>query len=55
MEGMDTDLAYDLASQGIITMEDLADQSVDDLLIFSGMNEERAAKLIMKAREPWFA
>jgi N utilization substance protein A len=55
MEGMDKDLAYDLASQGIITMDDLAEQSVDDLLIFSGMNEERAAKLIMKAREPWFA
>jgi N utilization substance protein A len=55
MEGMDTDLAYDLASQGIITMDDLAEQSVDDLLGFSGMNEERAAKLIMKAREPWFA
>ena len=55
MEGMDSDLAFDLASQGIITMDDLADQSVDDLLGFSGMNEERAAKLIMKAREPWFA
>ncbi|MFZ2170386.1 MAG: transcription termination factor NusA [Methylococcaceae bacterium] len=55
MEGMDTDLAYDLASQGIITMDDLAEQSVDDLLSFQGMNEERAAKLIMKAREPWFA
>jgi transcription termination/antitermination protein NusA len=55
MEGMDTDLAYDLASQGIITMDDLAEQAVDDLLNFSGMNEERAAKLIMKAREPWFA
>jgi N utilization substance protein A len=55
MDGMDTDLAYDLASQGIITMDDLAEQSVDDLLNFSGMNEDRAAKLIMKAREPWFA
>ena len=55
MEGMDADLAYELASQGIITMDDLAEQSVDDLLNFSGMNEERAAKLIMKAREPWFA
>ncbi len=55
MEGMDADLAHDLASQGIITMDDLAEQSVDDLLNFSGMNEERAAKLIMKAREPWFA
>jgi transcription termination/antitermination protein NusA len=55
MEGMDADLAHDLASRGIITMDDLAEQSVDDLLDFSGMNEERAAKLIMKAREPWFA
>ncbi len=55
MEGMDADLAYDMASQGIITMDDLAEQSVDDLLNFPGMNEERAAKLIMKAREPWFA
>ncbi len=55
MEGMDRDLAYDLASHGIITMDDLAEQSIDDLLNISGMNEERAAKLIMKAREPWFA
>jgi N utilization substance protein A len=55
MEGMDADLANELASQGIITMDNLAEQSVDDLLGFKGMNEERAAKLIMKAREPWFA
>jgi len=55
MEGMDRDLAYDMASQGIITMDDLAEQSVDDLLNFPGINEDRAAKLIMKAREPWFA
>ena len=55
MEGMDEELAYELASQGIITMDDLAEQSVDDLLGFPGINEERAAKLIMKAREPWFA
>lgn len=55
MEGMDNELAYELASQGIITMDDLAEQSVDDLLNFSGMNKDRAAKLIMKAREPWFA
>ena len=54
MDGMDTELAHELASQGIITMDDLAEQSVDDLLNFSSMNEDRAAKLIMKAREPWF-
>ncbi|MDP2903303.1 MAG: transcription termination factor NusA [Methylovulum sp.] len=55
MEGMDDDLAYALANQGIITMDNLAEQSVDDLLNLPGMNEDRAAKLIMKAREPWFA
>ena len=55
MEGMSEELASELASHGIITMEDLAEQAVDDLLEFSDMNEEIAAKLIMKAREPWFA
>jgi N utilization substance protein A len=54
MEGMDKQLAYVLASRGIITMEDLAEQAVDDLLDIDGMNEETAARLIMKAREPWF-
>jgi N utilization substance protein A len=54
MEGMDTDLAYELASQGIITMDDLAEQAIDDLLGFAGMDKERASVLIMKAREPWF-
>ena len=55
MEGMNKELAYELASQGIVTMEDLAEQSTDDLLKFSDMTEEKAAQLIMKAREPWFA
>jgi N utilization substance protein A len=56
MEGMTDELAHQLASKGIVTMEDLAEQAVDDLLDeFSDMNEEIAAKLIMKAREPWFA
>jgi N utilization substance protein A len=53
---MTDELAHQLASKGIVTMEDLAEQAVDDLLDeFSDMNEEIAAKLIMKAREPWFA
>ncbi|MFL0797630.1 MAG: transcription termination factor NusA [Cellvibrionaceae bacterium] len=56
MEGMDKQLAYQMASKGIVTMEDLAEQAVDDLLIdFEELDEERAAALIMKAREPWFA
>lgn len=55
MEGMDDELAHEMAANGIVSMNDLAEQSVDDILEFSGMSEERAAKLIMKAREPWFA
>jgi N utilization substance protein A len=54
MEGMDRDLAVELASRGIATMEDLAEQAVDDLLEIEGMDEERAAQLIMTARAPWF-
>ena len=55
MEGMDRELAFALAGIGIVTMEDLADQSVDELLQVEGMSEDRAGALIMKAREPWFA
>ncbi|WP_415893249.1 transcription termination factor NusA [Neptuniibacter sp. PT8_73] len=55
MDGMDKHLAYLLAAQGVITMEDLAEQSIDDLLDIEGLDEERAAALIMTARAPWFA
>lgn len=54
MEGMDRHLAYILASQGIVTMEDLAEQAVEDLLDIEDMDEQRAASLIMTARAPWF-
>ena len=54
MDGMERHLAYLLASQGIVTMEDLAEQAVDDLLDIEGIDEEKAAQLIMTAREPWF-
>ena len=54
MEGMDRDLARLLAGQGIVTMEDLAEQAVVDLLEIEGMTEERAGELIMTARAPWF-
>jgi N utilization substance protein A len=55
MEGMDKDLAYELASRGVVTMEDLAEQSVDELMEIDGMERERAGTLIMTARAPWFA
>ena len=55
MDGMERHLAFILASRGIVTMEDLAEQGVDDILDVEGMTEERAAELIMTARAPWFA
>ena len=54
MEGMDKHLALVLASKGICTMEDLAEQAIDDLLDVEGMTEEKAGELIMTARKPWF-
>jgi N utilization substance protein A len=54
MRGMTHDLAYTLAGRGVKTMEDLAELAVDDLLDIEGMAEEKAAELIMTAREPWF-
>lgn len=54
MEGMNDELAHTLAARGISTMEDLAEQAVDDLMDIDGMNEEIAGALILEARAPWF-
>jgi transcription termination/antitermination protein NusA len=54
MDGMTQKLAYQLAGRGIVTMEDLAEQSIDDLLEIEGMTDEQAGQLIMTARAPWF-
>ncbi|MBR9828969.1 MAG: transcription termination/antitermination protein NusA [Oceanospirillales bacterium] len=55
MDGMERTLAFQLAARGIVTMEDLAEQSVEDLLDIEGLPEDKAAELIMTARAPWFA
>ncbi|MEE3299768.1 MAG: transcription termination factor NusA [Pseudomonadota bacterium] len=54
MEGMDDELALALAKKGILSMEDLAEQSIDELNDVENMDEDRAGKLIMTARAPWF-
>ena len=54
MDGMDKHLAFEMAAKGIVTMEDLAEQAVDDIVELEGVDEERAAELIMTARKPWF-
>ena len=54
MEGMTEDLVKKLAKHGIITMDDLAEQSVSELCDIAELSEAKAGALIMKAREPWF-
>ena len=54
MKGMDQNTASLLASKGIVSMEDLAELAVDELLDIVKIDEERAKELIMTARAPWF-
>jgi transcription termination/antitermination protein NusA len=54
VDGMDRELAFVLASRGICSREDLADQSTEDLDDIEGLDSERAGKLIMAARAHWF-
>jgi len=56
LEGLEAHLAYVLASKGIITLEDLAEQAVDDLIEIEELNEEKSGVLIMAARNIcWFS
>jgi N utilization substance protein A len=55
IEGMDEETARSLASKGVGTQEQLADLDGDELVEITGMDTERANKLIMIARAPWFA
>ena len=56
LEGLDKHLAYVLASKGICTLEDLAEQGVDDLVDIEELDEAKAGELIMAARNVcWFS
>lgn len=55
VEGMDPRLAYLLAERGVVTREDLAEQSVDELTAIEDVDAVLAGKLIMAARAHWFA
>ena len=53
--GMTTELIEQLKTIGVTNMDELAEQSIDELLVLPAMTEEQAGKLMMKARERWFA
>ncbi|MBL4829180.1 MAG: transcription termination/antitermination protein NusA [Aliivibrio sp.] len=56
LEGLEKELAFQLAAIGVITLEDLADQGIDDISEIDGLTDERAGELIMAARNIcWFS
>jgi N utilization substance protein A len=54
LEGLTPELIAKLADGGIHTRDDLADLAVDELVELTGIDDEKAKALIMKAREHWF-
>ena len=44
----------ELARHGIVTREDLAEQSIDELAEIPNLAPERAGELILAARKHWF-
>ena len=55
LEGLDRSIAFKLAARGVCTLEDLAEQGVDDLADIEGLTDEKAGELIMAARNIcWF-
>ena len=54
LEGMTRELAGKLAGKGVKTREDLAELAVDELVEMTGIDEERAKEIILKARAHWF-
>ncbi|XOD69936.1 MAG: transcription termination factor NusA [Sodalis sp. (in: enterobacteria)] len=52
---LEREMAFKLASRGVFTLEDLADQGVDDLSDIEGLSSKKAGELIMAARNIcWF-
>jgi N utilization substance protein A len=54
LEDMDADLAAKLAENSIRTRDDLGELAVDELTELTGIDDERARRLIMAARAHWF-
>ncbi len=54
LDGMTKEIAAKLAENGVKTRDDLAELAVDELTEMTGIDEERAKELILKARAHWF-
>jgi len=54
LDGMEKALAAKLAAKGVKTRDDLAELAVDEVVEYTGIDEERAKQLIITARAHWF-
>ncbi len=55
LAGLECSMAFKLAARGVCTLEDLAEQGIDDLADIEGLSDEQAGELIMAARNIcWF-
>jgi N utilization substance protein A len=54
LEGLSPDLIAKLTEGGVNSRDDFADLAVDELTELTGMDDETAKAMIMKAREHWF-
>ena len=53
-QGLSPEMIGKLADGGVHSRDDLADLAVDELVEMTGIDDEAAKALIMKAREHWF-
>jgi N utilization substance protein A len=55
LEGLERHLAFVMASKGVVTLEDLAEQGIEELIEITEISEQEAGQLIMAARNIcWF-
>jgi len=55
LPGLERSMAFKLAALGVCTLEDLAEQGIDDLTDIDGLSDVQAGELIMAARNIcWF-
>ncbi|HWL28345.1 MAG TPA: transcription termination factor NusA [Burkholderiaceae bacterium] len=54
VEGITPELVAKLAEKEVVTLDDLAELSTDELSEITGLNEDDASQMIMRARAHWF-
>ncbi|MGB3291083.1 MAG: transcription termination factor NusA [Burkholderiaceae bacterium] len=54
VEGITSELVAKLADNEVLTLDDLAELSTDELSEITGLSEDEASQMIMRARAHWF-